>query len=411
MSPSHSLRWRPPPYLPGGTPPTAPDPLDNLVNEACVDADGNAGVDCDTVTIPVRDLTGVVYTSCRSDAPLLGWEIRKSASLAALPFDAIWAPDPIDPTADPAEVTFHKDGNTGLVWTDLVEWPGSDFTPSGVAIDYPGWRPIVASDIAPDGGYYYPGTTDVMTPEDQAKFVYNGLIVDPTELDYAWRFDTLIEFSVNPTLVFAASYPPPTPECFQARHTNVEVVKTASVQKSDPGMSLSYTLAVANISNDSAAEGVVVTDTIPSSLKITDVTWPGKGDSSVFPNWESCAVTGQDAGGYGGTLNCVLFGPLQPVGANEGASSAPTITLAATINPNTTASVITNVAVVDYHTFGDPGDPGRDSDDATVTLSTLPATGGSPALPLIMLGLLALLGGAATLIVVRRRRGETQPTL
>ena len=59
---------------PGGTAPTAPDPLDNLVNKACVDADGNVDEDCDTITIPVRDLTGVVYTSCQSDAPLLGWD-------------------------------------------------------------------------------------------------------------------------------------------------------------------------------------------------------------------------------------------------------------------------------------------------------------------------------------------------
>ena len=128
----------------------------------------------------------------------------------------------------------------------------------------------------------------------------------------------------------------------------------------------------------------------------------------MFPNWETCEVTGQGAGGYGGTLECVLFGPLQPVGANGGASAAPTITLAATVNPSSTASVVTNVAVVDYHTFGNPDDAGRDSDDATVTLSALPVTGGGEVLPLLVLALLALLGGI-TAVMSRRRRAEAHP--
>ena len=43
-------------------------------------------------------------------------------------------------------------------------------------------------------------------------------------------------------------------------------------------------------------------------------------------------VDGQDAGGFGGTLTCDLFGPLQPINSdNGGASAAPTITLAATV--------------------------------------------------------------------------------
>ena len=298
---------------PGGTPPTPPPALDNLPNTACVDADGNAGIDCDTVTIPVRDLTGVVYTSCRSDAPLLGWLIAKSASLAALPFDAIWTPDrpSTRDRSGPGDVPQGRQHRPGM--EDLVEWPGSEFTPSGVAIDYPGWRAIELTDLAPGGGYINPATGLVMTPAEQALYVYNGLIVDPSELDFAWRLNTQITFTVNPTLVFQAAYPPATPECFQARHTTVEVVKTASVQKSDPGKSLTYTLAVANTAPTVRLRVSVITDTIPSSLKITDVSWPGKGDSSAFPNWESCAVTGQDAGGYGGTLKCVLFGPLQPM--------------------------------------------------------------------------------------------------
>ena len=95
----------------------------------------------------------------------------------------------------------------------------------------------------------------------------------------------------------------------------------------------------------------------------------------------------------------------------QGPTSPPTITLAATVNPSSSASVITNVGVVDYYTFGDPGDPGRDADDATVTLSSLPPTGGGPVLPLVIFGILAMLAGATALVVRRRRRSEAPPTL
>jgi hypothetical protein len=79
------------------------------------------------------------------------------------------------------------------------------------------------------------------------------------------------------------------------------------------------------------------------------------------------------------------------------------------VDPDASASVITNVAVVDYHTFGDPSDTGRDADDAVVLLSALPPTGSGPVLPLTILAVLALLGGIAAIVVVRRRRGEPEP--
>jgi len=164
------------------------------------------------------------------------------------------------------------------------------------------------------------------------------------------------------------------------------------------------------VSTDSAADGVVVTDAIPADLKITDVSWPGKGDATAFPSWSSCAVAGQDGSGYGGTLTCTLNGPLQPQGA-EGVSVAPSITLSATVNAKSTSSSITNIGVVDYYTFGNPSDTGRDADDAVVLLSALPATGGEPSPLLALLGLLALLAGTTLFVVTRRRRGEAKPTV
>ncbi|MFC0195856.1 SpaA isopeptide-forming pilin-related protein [Microbacterium arthrosphaerae] len=403
------------PVEPGDSAEQPPAPLEELTNTACVAAERDQVEEnnCDTVDIPVREITAIVYTRCVGDAPLLGWTITKSQALLGEEINFLWTPDSGTATTDPAEVAITQPGGTAT-WNDEIDWPGAAFTPSGVSIDYPGWRPIVASDIVPGSSptqYYYPGTTEIISAEDQPDYVFNGLILDDSELDYAWRLGSTVTFQVNPELVFAVEYPAATPECFVARHSDVQIEKTASVDKTQPGASFTYSLAVANVSDDSAAENVVVTDTIPADIKITDVTWTGKGDANVFPNWQSCEVTGQNASGYGGALECVLFGPLQPQGANEGASAAPTITLSATVNPASKASSITNVAVVDYHTFGNPDDPGRDSDDATVLLSALPVTGGSIPPVLVILGLLALLAGTTMIVVTRRRRGEARGTV
>ncbi|KQP69625.1 hypothetical protein ASF40_17365 [Microbacterium sp. Leaf288] len=403
------------PVVPGDGTQQPAVPLENLVNTACVAAtlDQVPENNCSTVEIPVREITAVVYTKCVADAPFLGWTIRKSATLLGSEIDFLWTPDEGGDTTVPPDVAITQPGGTAT-WSDEIEWPGAEFTPSGVSIDYPGWRPIRASDIVPGSSptqYYYPGTTDIIAPEDVNDYVFNGLILDDSELDYTWRLGSTVTFTVNPELAFAVEYPEATPGCAVARHSNVQIEKTASVEKTDPGASFTYSIAVQNVSDDSAAEAVVVTDAIPADIKITNVTWTGKGDDTVFPNWQSCEVTGQNGSGYGGTLTCVLFGPLQPQGANEGASAAPTITLAATVNPGSKASSITNVAVVDYHTFGNPDDKGRDSDDAIVLLSALPATGGELPPLLVLLGLLALLGGTTMLIVTRRRRGEVKATI
>lgn len=399
--------------------PEIPEPIDLLENTACVSME-NDGVEennCDDAEVPARDLVALVYTRCVNDAPFLGWAVTRSALLESSPIDFLWEPNNPDVTPETTP-PFVTDQYTGTgVWAKEIAWPGAVFTPppSSISIDYPGWRAIEASDIVPGSiptQYYLPGTNVVMTPEQQADYVFNGLILDPSELDFAWRGVTDITFTVNPTLEFSTAYPPATPECFVARHTEVQIEKTASVERTEPGKSFSYTLDVANVSDDSAAEGVVVTDAIPADIRITAVNWTGKGDADVFPNWQSCEVTGQNGAGYGGTLECVLYGPLQPINSdNGGASVAPRITLSATVNPASKANTITNVAVVHYHTFGDPDDPGRDSDDATVLLSSLPATGGGSMLPLVLLGLVVMLTGAAVIVVARRRRGEAKPTL
>ncbi|QIG38593.1 DUF11 domain-containing protein [Microbacterium sp. 4R-513] len=386
-----------------GDDPPAPEfdaPLASIDNTACVSAanDEVESNNCDSESVETRDITGVVYTRCVSDAPYLGFFVRTTPNLSDDPITATWT------TLQEPQVDGHSlvlgpyfAGPDGVGRNDIV-WPGAEFTPSGVAIDYPGWRQLEASDYGPNGGYINPADGLEYAPEDAGAFVFNGLILDPSEIDFAWRDGTQIVFSVNPTLTFNVSYPAATPECFQARHSNVVIDKNASVERTAPGNSFDYTLAVQNVTDDSAADGVVVTDTIPADLKITDVTWTGKGDDAVFPNWETCAVTGQNGQGYGGTLTCDLFGPLQP------GESAPTITLNAFVNPASSATQIANTGVVDYYTFDNPEDTGRAADSVTVYLTPLAVTGATLGLWSLWAGLAALFGGAALLYVNRRRK-------
>ncbi|WP_345803471.1 SpaA isopeptide-forming pilin-related protein [Microbacterium sp. AZCO] len=380
-----------------------PDPISSLVNTACVETlldpiDGaSGGNNCDDETIPVHDMTAAVYVSCVSDTAQLTFLVKTSGALANQPVTGTWVTDE-EPTVEGHTVNVAPffAGVTGYQQT--IPWPGAKFTADGVAIDYPGWRPLRASDYTPDGQYIDPADGLPMTADEIPAKVYNGLILDNAEPDYAWRGASTITFEVNPVIAFDVEYPGPELGCVQARHSNVEIDKNASVANTAPGNSFDYTLAVKNVTDDSAADGVVVTDAIPTDLKITNVTWTGKGDTSVFPNWKDCAVAGQNGAGYGGTLTCHLFGPLQP------GQSAPTITLAAYVNPSSTATKIDNVGVVEYHTFDDASDTGRDADSATVLLTPLAITGGTLGIWALWAGLAAVLGGFTLLYVNRRRR-------
>ena len=392
--------------LPPGSTPEAPTPVEKLDNTACVSIVGDevASNDCDTATVPTRDIAAVVFTTCDGDAPMLGWTIRKSSALTDEPIEFRWTPDTGTSTTRPPNVVLTAPGGTSE-WSDLIAWPGAVFTPSGVSIDYPGWRMLQASDYTPDGrGYYLPGTTTVMTPEQVASHVHNGLILDDSELDYAWRGETTITFSVNPTLTFTTGYPPATPSCAVPRHTKLAIDKIADRSITTGGGAVDWSIAIRNVSDDSAAEGVILTDEIPDTLKVTAVTWQGKGDTSVFPNWKDCTVTGTNARGYGGTLTCTLFGPLQPQGG-EGVSQAPTVKISTVVDPQVKFSRISNTAVVDYHTFGDPSDAGRASSEANVGVTLLAVTG-SQGLGTALLVAIAIMG-LGVLLVLRHRRRST----
>lgn len=388
--------------------PVAADPLELLENTACVNLYGQ--VECADHEIPVREITGTVFSRCVNDAPFLGWSLRKSAALAEQPMNMLWTPVDATAATDPAQVAASA-GPEVFSWANEVQWPGAAFTPDRISIRWPGWRVLEASDMTADGtGYFHPGTTSVMTAEEELQFVFNGQILDMTKQDFAWRGMTEVAFSVNPELAFQIGYPPAVAECAQARESDVRIEKTASAEKVTRGVPFSYTLDVHNADDAGAAEAVVVTDEIPETLRVTSVTWEGKDDSTVFPNWRDCAVSGASAAGFGGTLTCTLFGPLQPAGFER--DTAPRITLTAEAAVTAPGGEITNVAVVDYHSFGDPDDKGRDADDAVVALDNLPptappglpATGGTLAFWIPLLALLTV--GTGVVLIRVRRRGE-----
>ena len=102
-------------------------------------------------------------------------------------------------------------------------------------------------------------------------------------------------------------YPGQTPNgCAVPREPDLQITKTASVSTAVAGQTFDYDINVRNASTLGVAYPVTLSDPIPASLKVTGITIQGTG----LPHWENCAITGSDANGYGGTLNCALSGGL-----------------------------------------------------------------------------------------------------
>lgn len=357
-------------------------PLDDAVirNEAVVsaDADDDPSNNRDDDEVPTRDITTMALVRCVADAPYLIFSVNTTPNVTG-PISMNWVPldaegEPV-PTATPADAGLDE-VQRGEVY--VLPWPGAEFSQGGAAIDWPGWRPLTADDLDADG-QPLPGLN-----------VFNGLVEDVSEGDYAWRGQTRVTFQVNPETTFTAGYPPATPECVVPMATELDIEKTASVDVVAGGTAFDYTIEVTNVHDYGAAAGIVLTDEIPDTIRVTDV---DAGAADAFPRWEDCAVTGADARGYGGELRCELFGPLRA------GQAAPTVTLSARVAPDVGAETITNVAVVDYHTADDPTDVGRAVDDAVVR-TQLAVTGGTIAWGAGAFGLLA---AAAGLLLVRRR--------
>lgn len=360
-----------------------PDFIGELENTACVLIAGDADPtnDCDSVTVTVDQLLANVFIQCVGDAAFLNYAVATSPSLSGEPITMTWAPNTLVPAPEPPSIVRSlASGDSGQIL-----WPGVRVAPNDVAIQWPGYRPLTIAD-------YNVATGALLV--DPA-LVYNGMVLDTSDPGYAWRLGTTVTLSVNPTLTISAPYPPPNANCAVPRSADLIIDKTASVQRTAPGASFSYQLAVTNLAVDSVADPTVVTDVIPAGIRVDQI----RTSDTAFPRWRDCAVSGKDAQGYGGTLQCTLLGPLAM------GTSAPPITLAVTVHPDTKATSIVNTAEVCWGPAAD-GLPFQacDDDRATVALSGLPVTGAADAGGTLSLAVIALLGGTLLMVVAALRR-------
>jgi hypothetical protein len=373
-------------------PPATEIPASVIHNEACVavanDTDKNNN--CSSVDVPQKAVEANIYVQCYKDVPYLHYDIRATSNLAGLPVTLTWTPSApgtggvpaTDLPASPTDVTKTlKIGDSGSIL-----WPGAAVLPSGLGVGFPGWRPIVATDYDANGVLKF-----------AKKDTFAGLVYDPsTVASDAWRYQSTVTISVNPTTTYTVTYPPANPDCAALRTTDLTITKTASVEHGAPGSTFDYDMVVNNV-NLGAASPVTLKDPIPASLKVNSITT----STTDFPRWENCKVTGQDAAGYGGTLTCDLFGPLML------STSAPDVKVNVTVDPNTTVSAITNTATVDWANFDNSSQTGSAESAVTITVpQPLALTGGTLPIVALILGILAVLAGAGAVILGRRRRGE-----
>lgn len=121
----------------------------------------------------------------------------------------------------------------------------------------------------------------------------------------------------------------------------LDVEKTVDETLVQGGDTLHYTIDVANV-GDVDAGGVRITDDLDADLAIDE--------SSIAGDDWTCAVTGRDGDGFGGTLTCDLAGVL---GIN---ASAPTITYSAVLRAEVAQDDLLNTAVVTSTTIVVSGD-------------------------------------------------------
>ncbi|QDZ15004.1 prealbumin-like fold domain-containing protein [Humibacter ginsenosidimutans] len=381
---------------PGEDGPAPVTPPADISNTACVSMpnDIDPTNDCGTATVTQKAVDANVWVQCKADIPYLHYDIQTTDNVSSDPVTLLWTANQpgqggvpsTDLPPDPASLTktLHS-GDSGSIL-----WPGGAVNPQGIGIGFPGWRPIQESDYV----------NGVLVLPDPSVPAFAGLVYDPTHVATdAWRYQSTVTVSVNPTATYIVNYPEATAACAVARETQVGFTKTASVTNTTPGGSFTYSMAAHNL-NLGAASPVTIKDPIPSDIKVTKI----ETSTTAFPRWQDCAVTGTDANGYGGTLNCTLFGDI-----SLSAPSTPAVNLSVSVRPTTTATSITNTATLCFKNMDNASETGCEDASATVYLN-----GGSP-LADTGSNIWSLLGWAGGLLVVgtalmgwlwRRRRDE-----
>jgi uncharacterized repeat protein (TIGR01451 family) len=205
---------------------------------------------------------------------------------------------------------------------------------------------------------------------------------------------------INPESSVHSDYPPATPDCEVDRNAVLDVEKSVDGIVFNRGQVVRYTLSASNIAYG-ATNDVVLRDPVPASLKVLTVE-PQPSTDPAIPDWQDCTVTGQDADGYGGTVECVLDGW---IGHDQ---TAPDVVLTAAIKPGTPLGRLNNVAVLSWtdpdDTSGDVLEADSDA-DITIVLSAaeILALSGFEALGVLWIAVLLLAAGGVLVLISRRK--------
>ncbi|MFI2754386.1 DUF5979 domain-containing protein [Cellulomonas sp. P22] len=142
----------------------------------------------------------------------------------------------------------------------------------------------------------------------------------------------------------------------------LELTKEVGAASVLRGQQLDYTLGVAN-TGPAATADVRLVDTLPTEVRVVQVDAPAP--------W-TCAATGADADGYGGSLACAY-----PAGSRLApGASAPVVRVTVEVRPDVAVDGFVNSAVVRWTDTGSPNPTPterEDPDEARVTVLRLTA--------------------------------------
>ncbi len=338
--------------------------------------------DDDTVNVQWIDLDAA--SVCVNNAPWLDYSIDARNVDNGEEITLTWYPDAdADGVADgPAIATQTLVAVTdGSPIVDSILWPGAQVDAANVAIAIPGYRVVTASE----------------TPD------FENLILDPSLPEYDLRAGALVVVTSNASVGTTQAFTLTGLGCEYDRVATLDIAKSASVSSANRAESFAYTLSVTNVAYG-ATNDVVLSDPIPTQLRVVDVV-PVASTDPTIPDWGTCTVTGRDAKGYGGTVECVLDGWL---GYGQ---TAPDVVVNVAFDPTTGIGRFTNVATLSW-TDPDVADPPvqtRDNDADVIIVysgSELLAMTGVTSLAGLWTALGLILAGAGLIAVRRRRSGE-----
>jgi hypothetical protein len=336
----------------------------------------------DEDSVDVKWINFTANSVCINDVPWFQYTIDPRNLDEELPITLTWYPDADDDgTPDGPAIAVQSltaaTGSTPI--TDQILWPGAAVDDAGVGIAWPGWRPVVAGE----------------TPD------WENQIEDPSLPEHALRAGALVVVEINPTSAVHSDYPPATPDCEVARNAVMDIDKSVDGLVYNRAQVVRYTLSASNVAYG-ATNDVVLRDPVPSALKVLTVE-PAASTDPAIPNWQDCTVTGQDAEGYGGTVECVLDGW---IGYGQ---TAPDVVLTASFKPGTPLGTLTNIATVLWTDPDDTsGDVLEDDNDADLTLvlsaAELLALTGVEAMGVLWVALAFFAVGGVLVLVSRKRR-------